>query len=51
VNYVKMIENMDEVVGAVMKMLMERGMEENTLIVFVSDHGVMELGSSKTPKD
>lgn len=50
-NYVKMIENMDEAVGAVMKTLTERGMEENTLIVFASDHGAMEPGSNAPWRD
>lgn len=50
-NYVKMIENMDEAAGAVMAALKERGVEENTLIVFASDHGAMAPGSNAPWRD
>lgn len=50
-NYVKMIENMDEAAGAVLAALKERGVEENTLVVFASDHGAMEPGSNAPWRD
>lgn len=50
-NYVKMIENMDEVAGAVMAALAETGADKNTLIVFASDHGAMEPGSNGPYRD
>lgn len=50
-NYVKMIENMDAATGAVMAALKETGVEENTLIVFASDHGAMAPGSNAPWRD
>lgn len=50
-NYVAMIENMDEAVGAVMTALREAGADEDTLIVFASDHGAMAPGSNGPYRD
>lgn len=37
--YYRLIERVDGYVGAVMKALRESGQEENTVVVFLSDHG------------
>lgn len=37
--YYRMIEKVDAEIGRVLAVLRERGLEENTVIVFVSDHG------------
>ncbi|HRE82222.1 MAG TPA: sulfatase-like hydrolase/transferase [Opitutaceae bacterium] len=37
--YYRMIEKVDTEIGRVLQALREQGLEENTLIVFVSDHG------------
>jgi arylsulfatase A len=50
-NYVAMIENMDDAIGAVMAELRARGMERNTLVVFASDHGAMLPGSNAPWRD
>jgi N-acetylgalactosamine-6-sulfatase len=50
-NYVAMIENMDDAVGAVMTALREAGVEDNTLVVFASDHGAMPPGSNGQLRD
>jgi N-acetylgalactosamine-6-sulfatase len=50
-NYVRMIENMDEAAGAVMAALKETGADDNTLVVFASDHGAMEPGSNAPWRD
>lgn len=50
-HYVRMIENMDEAVGAVMAALQETGVDKNTLVVFASDHGAMEPGSNAPWRD
>ncbi|MCA1964781.1 MAG: sulfatase-like hydrolase/transferase [Prosthecobacter sp.] len=50
-NYVKMIENMDQAAGAVMAALKETGADDNTLVVFASDHGAMEPGSNAPWRD
>lgn len=50
-NYVKMIENMDAATGAVMAALKETGVDENTLVVFASDHGAMAPGSNAPWRD
>jgi N-acetylgalactosamine-6-sulfatase len=50
-NYVAMIENMDTAVGNVLETLRARGLEEDTLIVFASDHGAMLPGSNAPWRD
>lgn len=50
-NYVKMIESMDDATGAVMTALRETGADENTLVVFASDHGAMLPGSNAPFRD
>ncbi|MDP1588382.1 MAG: sulfatase-like hydrolase/transferase [Prosthecobacter sp.] len=50
-NYVKMIENMDDAVDAVMAALKATGVEDNTLVVFASDHGAMAPGSNAPWRD
>jgi len=50
-NYVKMIENMDAATGAVMAALKDTGADENTLVVFASDHGAMAPGSNAPWRD
>jgi arylsulfatase A-like enzyme len=46
-DYAAMVENMDENVGRVMAMLKKKGIEDNTIIVFTSDHGGL---SNQGPK-
>jgi N-acetylgalactosamine-6-sulfatase len=46
-----MIENMDTAVGTVLETLQARGLEEDTLIVFASDHGAMLPGSNAPWRD
>jgi N-acetylgalactosamine-6-sulfatase len=50
-DYVKMIKNMDAAVGAVMAALKDTGADENTLVVFASDHGAMAPGSNAPWRD
>lgn len=50
-NYVKMIESMDEATGAVLAALRETGVDDDTLIVFASDHGAMLPGSNGALRD
>jgi arylsulfatase A len=50
-NYVRMIENMDAAAGAVLAALKETGTEDNTLVVFASDHGAMAPGSNAPWRD
>lgn len=50
-NYVKMIESMDEAVGALMESLDENEAGRNTLVVFASDHGAMPPGSNAPYRD
>lgn len=50
-NYVKMIESMDDATGAVMTALRETGADENTMVVFASDHGAMLPGSNAPFRD
>lgn len=45
--YYTSVHRADEIVGAVLKALKEAGLEENTLVVFLSDHG-MPLPFAKT---
>jgi arylsulfatase A len=50
-DYVAMIENLDEAVGAVMRALREADLDDNTLVVFASDHGAMAPGSNGPFRD
>ncbi|HBJ83945.1 MAG TPA: N-acetylgalactosamine-6-sulfatase [Verrucomicrobiales bacterium] len=50
-NYVKMIENMDDAAGAIFAALQATGAEDNTLVVFASDHGAMAPGSNAPWRD
>lgn len=49
--FAAMLANMDDSVGAVLKKLRDSGLEENTLIFFISDNGgpTRELTSSNAP--
>jgi len=38
-HYYRMIERVDQQIGRILNALKERGLEENTLIIFTSDHG------------
>jgi arylsulfatase A-like enzyme len=50
-SYVKLIENMDAAAGSVMAALRETGADDNTLVVFASDHGAMAPGSNAPWRD
>jgi len=50
-NYVAMIENLDTAVGDVLAALRSRGLEQNTIVVFASDHGAMLPGSNAPWRD
>lgn len=50
-NYVAMIENLDTAVGDVLAALRSHGLEQNTLVVFASDHGAMLPGSNAPWRD
>lgn len=45
-NYVAMLEDMDREIGRILKSLDKRGMTDNTLVVFASDHGAIVPGSN-----
>ncbi len=49
--FAAMLANLDDSVGAVMKQLRESGLEENTIVFFLSDNGgpTRELTSSNAP--
>ncbi len=47
--YAAMMESMDESIGLVMKKLAEKGLLENTLVVFASDNGALMSSSPSTP--
>lgn len=50
-NYAAMIESIDDGVGRIMKTLSEKGLLENTIVVFTSDNGAVglpELGPKPT---
>jgi arylsulfatase A-like enzyme len=49
--FAAMLANMDSSVGAIMQMLKDCGLEENTLVIFFSDNGgpTLELTSSNAP--
>ncbi|MGI9542167.1 MAG: sulfatase-like hydrolase/transferase, partial [Cyclobacteriaceae bacterium] len=42
--YVEMVEVMDEGIGEILQTLEELGLEENTLVVFISDNGGEKFG-------
>jgi N-acetylgalactosamine-6-sulfatase len=50
-NYREMVEHMDTAVGVVLAELEARGFEQNTLVVFTSDHGAMLPGSNGPWRD
>jgi arylsulfatase A len=45
-NYVAMLEDMDRGVGQILESLDKRGLTDNTLVVFASDHGAIAPGSN-----
>jgi arylsulfatase A-like enzyme len=45
-NYVAMLEDMDREVGRILNSLNKRGLTEDTLVVFASDHGAIAPGSN-----
>jgi arylsulfatase A len=45
-NYVAMLEDMDREVGRILASLEARGLTNNTLVVFASDHGAIVPGSN-----
>ena len=47
--YAAMIEALDEAVGTVLDALRDQGLEENTLVIFVSDNGGIRAISRQTP--
>lgn len=53
--YFEKIASLDRSVGAIMKMLEERGLRENTIILYLSDHGThlgeKQLAGKWTPYD
>lgn len=44
--YAGLVEAMDDAVGVVMETLKKQGLEENTLVVFTSDHGGVASGDA-----
>lgn len=44
--YARMIEDMDEGIGKILAKLDEKGFAENTLVIFFSDNGPIEVGSA-----
>ena len=46
--YAAMVESLDENVGRIMDALRNRGLEDNTIIVFTSDNGGLSTGSKAT---
>jgi N-acetylgalactosamine-6-sulfatase len=50
-DYVAMIENMDTAIGRVLEALRKRGLDDDTLVVFASDHGAMLPGSNGALRD
>lgn len=42
--YVEMLEDMDKSVGRILKALSANGLEDDTVVVFASDHGAMKPG-------
>ncbi|NNE92793.1 MAG: sulfatase-like hydrolase/transferase [Verrucomicrobiales bacterium] len=49
--YVAMLEDLDTEVGKVLTTLKENGQDENTIIVFASDHGAMKPGLNTPWRD
>ncbi|MEJ1238053.1 sulfatase [Chryseolinea sp. T2] len=49
VQFAAMVEAMDESLGRVMEKLKQLGIEENTIVVFVSDNGGMSAGNFGRP--
>jgi len=43
--YVKMVEHLDKQIGRIFKTLKDRGLMENTLIIFTSDNGGMQTAN------
>lgn len=44
--YREMVEEMDKGIGEVVETLQRLGLDRNTLVVFLSDHGALEYGSN-----
>jgi len=44
--YVKMVERLDEGIGAILETLESAGVADNTLVVFASDNGAPKMGSN-----
>ncbi|HLR25441.1 MAG TPA: sulfatase-like hydrolase/transferase, partial [Fodinibius sp.] len=42
--YAGLVEHMDDAVGAVLETLVREGLEENTIVIFTSDHGGVAAG-------
>lgn len=45
--YVEMVEQMDGGVGEILSVLEQRGMAENTLVIFMSDNGANRMGDNR----
>lgn len=44
--YIRMVESLDGAVGAIMEQLDRMGAAENTILIFASDNGAIQLGSN-----
>lgn len=44
--YAGLVEHMDDAVGNVLETLKEQGLEENTIVIFTSDHGGVAAGDN-----
>ena len=51
INYVAMLESLDDGVGKVLEALEKNGQAENTIVIFTSDHGAMEPGLNTPWRD
>jgi len=49
--YAAMIKKMDDSVGKIMDKLKEKGIDENTIVVFVSDNGGITIGKGGTDEE
>ena len=49
VQFAAMVESVDESVGRIMAKLKELGLDENTIVIFVSDNGGMSAGNFGNP--
>ena len=49
IEYATMVESMDENIGRIIRYLDEKGLRENTIIVFSSDNGVHKMVSQNYP--